>query len=103
MTSAFPTRADSGAPWLDVLASLAQHRALTAAQVHAMHLPEVRLRQAQRLLAGLGREGLADRAVGLRAQRVWFATAKGIEAVRRVGVLEGEPLQLDRRSSAGRL
>jgi Replication-relaxation len=103
VTPTFPTRAESGAPWVEVLASLVQHRALTAAQVHAMHLPEARLRQAQRLLAALGREGLADRAVGLRAQRVWFATAKGIETVRRVGVLEGEPPQLDRRSAAGRL
>lgn len=103
MSPAFPTRAESGAPWVEVLASLAQHRALTAAQVHAMHLPGTRLRQAQRLLAALGREGLADRAVGLRAQRVWFATAKGIETVRRVGALEGEPPQLDRRSAAGRL
>jgi hypothetical protein len=103
MTPTVPTRAESGAPWVEVLASLAQHRALTAAQVHAMHLPEARLRQAQRLLAALGREGLADRAVGLRAQRVWFATAKGIETVRRVGALEGEPPLLDRRSAAGRL
>jgi hypothetical protein len=103
VTPTFPTRAESGAPWVAVLASLAQHRALTAAQVHAMHLPEARLRQAQRLLAGLGREGLADRAVGLRAQRVWFATAKGIETVRKVGALEGEPPLLDRRSAAGRL
>jgi Replication-relaxation len=103
MTPIIPTHADSGAPWVEVLASLAQHRVLTAAQVHAMHLPGVRLRQAQRLLAGLGREGLADRAVGLRAQRVWFATARGVEAVRRVGALEGEPPLLDRRSAAGRL
>lgn len=103
MTPTVLTRAESGAPWVEVLASLAQHRVLTAAQVHAMHLPGSRLRQAQRLLADLGREGLADRAVGLRAQRVWFATARGVEAVRRVGALEGEPPLLDRRSAAGRL
>jgi hypothetical protein len=103
MSRAFPTRADRGAPWVEVLASLAQHRVLTAAQVHAMHLPEVGLRQAQRLLADLGREGLADRAGGLRAQRVWFATARGVEVVRSAGALEGEAPILDRRSAAGRL
>lgn len=103
MTPAFPTRAEAGAPWVEVLASLAQHRVLTAAQVHAMHLPGVRLRQAQRLLAGLGREGLADRAVGLRAQRVWFVTGAGLAVVRGAGVLDGDPPLLDRRSAAGRL
>jgi hypothetical protein len=99
----FPTRAETAAPWIEALASLAQHRVLTAAQVHAMHLPWVGVRQAQRLLADLGREGLADRAVGLGAQRVWFATARGIEAVGSAGALEGEPPLLDRRSAAGRL
>jgi Replication-relaxation len=99
----FPTLAEAGTPWVEALASLAQHRVLTAAQVQAIHLPGVRIRQAQRLLADLGREGLADHAVGLRAQRVWFATASGIEAVRSAGALEGEPPLLDRRSAAGRL
>lgn len=103
MSPTFPTRAEAGAPWVEALASLAQHRVLTAAQVHAIHLPARRIRQAQRLLADLGREGLADHAVGLRAQRVWFATAAGIEAVRSAGALEGEPPLLDRRSAAGRL
>jgi hypothetical protein len=99
----FPTHAEAGTPWVEVLASLAQHRVLTAAQIHAMHLPGRRVRQAQRLLADLGREGLAGHAVGLRAQRVWFATASGVEAVRSAGALEGEPPLLDRRSAAGRL
>lgn len=103
MTPGFPTRAESGAPLVEALASLAQHRVLTAAQVHEMHLPGRRIRQAQRLLADLGREGLADHAVGLGAQRVWFATARGIEVVRAAGALEGEPPILDRRSAAGRL
>jgi hypothetical protein len=103
VSPAFPTRAEAGTPWIEVLASLAQHRVLTAAQVHAMQLPGVRVRQAQRLLADLAREELADYAVGLRAQRVWFATAAGIEAVRSAGALEGEPPLLDRRSAAGRL
>jgi hypothetical protein len=103
MTPTFPTRADPAAPWVEVLASLAQHRVLTTAQVHAMHLRGVGLRQAQRLLADLGREGLADRAGGLRAQRVWFATARGVEVVRSAGALEGDPPILDRRSAAGRL
>lgn len=90
-------------PWVEVLASLAQHRVLTAAQVRAMHLPANRLRWAQRLLAGLEREGLAARAPGHRAQRVWFITERGLGVVRAAGALEGEPPLLDERSAAGRL
>lgn len=97
------TRAGSGVPLVEALASLVQHRVLTVAQIHAMHLPGVGVRQTQRLLADLGREGLADHAVGLRAQRVWFATERGIEVVRSAGALEGEAPLLDRRSAAGRL
>jgi Replication-relaxation len=103
MSPAFPTRAEEGSPWLEVLASLAQHRTLTAAQVRAMHLPGLGIRRAQQLLADLGREGLADRASGLRAQRIWFATARGVAVVRSAGALEGEPPILDRHSAAGRL
>jgi hypothetical protein len=103
MSPAFPTRAEEGSPWLEVLASLAQHRTLTAAQVRSMHLPTVGIRRTQQLLADLGREGLADRAAGLRAQRIWFATSRGVEVVRSAGALEGEPPILDRRSAPGRL
>ncbi|MCW2981289.1 MAG: hypothetical protein JWO14_3016 [Solirubrobacterales bacterium] len=103
MSPAFPTRAEEGSPWLEVLASLAQHRTLTAAQVRAMHMPGLGIRRAQQLLADLGGEGLADRASGLRAQRIWFATARGVEVVRSAGALEGEPPILDRHSAAGRL
>jgi hypothetical protein len=103
MTPTVPTRATAGAAWVEVLASLAQHRTLTAAQVRSMHLPGTKVRQAQRLLADLGHEGLADHATGLRAQRLWFATGRGVEVVRSAGALEGEPPVLDRRSAAGRL
>jgi hypothetical protein len=98
-----PTRASGAAPWIEALAALAQHRVLTARQARAMLLPGQGLRQAQRLLADLGREGLADHATGLRAQFVWFATERGIEAARAAGALEGDPPLLDRRSAAGRL
>jgi hypothetical protein len=98
-----PTRAAGSAPWIEALASLAQHRVLTARQARAMLLPGQGLRQAQRLLADLCREGLADHATGLRAQFVWFATEMGIDAVRAAGALEGEPPLLDRRSAVGRL
>jgi hypothetical protein len=94
---------DGGAPWVEVLASLAQHRVLTAAQIRAMHLPANRLRWAQRLLAELEREGLAARAPGYRAQRVWFITERGLGVVRAAGALESEPPLLDERSAAGRL
>jgi len=103
MSPTFPTMAEEGSAWLEVLASLAQHRTLTAAQVRAMHLPAVGIRRAQQLLADLGSEGLADRASGLRAQRIWFATARGVEVVRSAGAFEAEPPILDRHSAAGRL
>jgi hypothetical protein len=103
MSPTTPTRVDGLAPWIEVMASLAQHRVLTAAQINAMHLPGVTRRRTQQLLADLGREGLADRAGALRAQRVWFLTGKGLDVVRSAGVVEGEPPLLDRRSAGGRL
>lgn len=90
-------------PWIGVLVSLAQHRVLTAAQVRAMHLPANRLRWAQRLLATLEREGLAARAPGRRAQRVWFITKRGSEVARTAGALDGASPLLDERSASGRL
>lgn len=91
------------APRVEVLASLAQHRILTSAQVRAIHLPERGLRWAQRLLARLEREGLAARAPALRAQRVWYATERGVQALRGTGALEGEVRHLDPTAAAGPL
>ncbi len=90
-----------GAPWVEVLASLAQRRGFAAAQVRAMHLPANRVRWAQRLLVGLEREGLAARAPGHRAERVWFITERGVEAVRAAGALEAEPPLLERALGIG--
>jgi hypothetical protein len=98
-----PSRGEGQAPWIEVLASLAQHRVLTASQVRAMHLPANRLRWAQRLLVDLEGEGLAARAPGYRAQRVWFITEAGLGVVGSAGALEGSPPLLDERSAAGRL
>ncbi len=39
---------------IEVIASLAEHRALSTAQVHAIHLPGRGLRRTQQLLADLG-------------------------------------------------
>lgn len=103
MSGSGPTVAAGQGPWIEALASLAEHRVLTAAQLGEMHLPGRRLRRAQRLLAELEREGLAARAPGLRAQRVWFVTARGLEVVRAAGALDREPPLLDERSAAGRL
>jgi hypothetical protein len=103
MSGGSPTVAVGRTPWVEVLASLAAHRVLTSAQVRAIHLPEAGLRRAQALLADLRREGLAAAAPGLRAQRVWFVTAAGLEVVRAAGALEREPPLLDERSAAGRL
>jgi protein involved in plasmid replication-relaxation len=91
------------APWIEVLASLAQHRVLTSAQVRAMHLPGNRLRWSQRLLARLGRKGLAAHAPALRAQRVWYITERGARAVGEAGMLDGEPRLLDAADAAGPL
>lgn len=103
MSAPAPTRSDGLAPWIEVLASLAQHRVLTVAQVNAMHLPGRTRRRAQQVLADLTREGLADKAGGARAQRVWFLAERGRLALSAAGLLEGDPPQLDRRSADGRL
>ena len=90
-------------PWLEVLASLVEHRVLTAAQVRAMHLPSNRLRWAQRLLARLREEELAADAPGPGARRVWFVTERGGRAVREAGILDREPRLIDARAAAGPL
>lgn len=90
-------------PWLEVLASLVEHRVLTAAQVRAMHLPGNRLRWAQRLLARLRAEGLAADAPGPGSRRVWFATERGARIVREAGMLDQEPRLLDARAAVGPL
>ncbi len=90
-------------PWLEVLASLAQHRVLTSRQVLDIHLPDRNLRSAQRLLARLWHEGLAANAPRLRAQRVWFVTERGIDVLRSAGALDGEPKLLDASAAVGQL
>lgn len=77
---------------VEIVASLALHRALSAAQVRAIHLPEARERWCQRVLARIAAAGLIDhaRAVG-SPQRLWFATEAGARAALAAGALARRP------------
>jgi hypothetical protein len=81
-----PTRA------IEIVASVAQHRALSTEQVREIHMPGVRKRWSQRVMARLGEAGLLDYAQTSGApQRLWFVTEAGVRAAKQAGALEAEP------------
>jgi hypothetical protein len=66
----------------EVLTSLYQHRLLTAAQVHAMHLPGRTRRRAEQTLSTLTRRGLtAFVQLDRNASRLYYLTLAGTQAV----------------------
>lgn len=67
---------DGGA---EVLSSLAQHRLLSAAQVHAIHTPHASPRWARRLLGRLERAGLATHVRPAGAGKLWQLTQAGAD------------------------
>lgn len=89
MTSAWTRRLPAAAS--DVLESVAQHRLLTTAQVHAIHTPTATRRWTQRLLAALADCGLLAAVRGPRTVGVWFVTAAGAEAVEQFVATRTEP------------
>ncbi|UJA21631.1 hypothetical protein HJD18_16340 [Thermoleophilia bacterium SCSIO 60948] len=99
-------RAAGGLPEnaLEVLASVAQHRLLTTAQVQAIHLPGRGERWAQRVLGRLAGAGLLDHvhAPGGR-RRLWFITGHGAERASSAGVLDRPPKLLSAADAAGQL
>jgi len=89
---------------IEVTASLAQHRVLTAAQVRAIHLPGHGERWAQRLLARLGKAGLAGYVESPRShRRLWYATERGARLAGQAGLLAGEPRLIGAEGAAGPL
>jgi hypothetical protein len=70
-----------------MLESLYQHRVLTARQLCALHTPGASLRWAQRVLTGLHRRGLIERAAGPHGVALWFLTADGAGTIEAGGTL----------------
>jgi protein involved in plasmid replication-relaxation len=89
---------------LEVLASVAQHRLLTTAQVQAIHLPGRGQRWAQRVLVRLAAAGLIAHvhAPGGR-RRLWFITERGAELAAGSGALDREPKVMSAADAAGQL
>jgi hypothetical protein len=84
-SSGLPSRA------IEIVASVAQHRALSEQQVREIHMPGVRKRWGQRVMARLGEAGLLDYAQTSGApQRLWFVTEAGVREAKRAGALRGE-------------
>lgn len=76
---------------VEIVASVAQHRALSEQQVREIHMPGVRKRWGQRIMARLGEAGLLDYAQTSGApQRLWFVTEAGVREAKRAGALKGE-------------
>jgi hypothetical protein len=89
---------------IEIVASLAQHRVLSAAQVRAIHVPGSSERWAQRLLARLGEAELAGYVRSPRShRRLWHVTERGARLARDAVVLDGEPRLIGAEEAAGPL
>jgi protein involved in plasmid replication-relaxation len=89
---------------IEIVASLAQHRVLSAAQVRAIHLPASGERWAQRVLVRLGDAGLAGYVRSPRShRRLWHVTELGARIAREAGALDGEPRLIGAEGAAGPL
>jgi hypothetical protein len=89
---------------IEIVASLAQHRVLSVAQVRAIHLPGSGERWAQRMLARLGDAGLAGYIRSPRShRRLWHVTERGARLAREAGELDGEPRLIGPEGAAGPL
>ena len=89
---------------IEVIASLAEHRALSTGQVHAIHLPGRGLRRTQQLLADLERAGLIGHVEARSApRRLWFLSERGADLLVEVGELKERPKLLGPREAAGPL
>jgi Replication-relaxation len=89
---------------VELLASVAQHRVLSTAQVRAIHLPQSGPRWAQRVLIRLERAGLVahvDAPAGPR--RLWYATEHGAQRALESGALEAPPKLLGAEDVVGQL
>lgn len=89
---------------IEVIASLAEHRVLSSAQVQAIHLPGRGLRRTQQLLADLERAGLVCHVEARNApRRLWFLAEGGTDLLVSAGELAKRPKLLGPREAAGPL
>jgi hypothetical protein len=91
----------------ELLASLAQHRALSTPQVRQIHFPDRSPRWARMALAPLADAGLAAFVAGGGVagapRRLWYVTERGARAALDAGLLEEMPRLLDAKAAAGPL
>lgn len=105
MTDLATLRSACSETGIEVVASLAQHRILSTAQVHAIHLPDRGHRWAQRLLSRLAKAGLAGYIETPHGtpRRLWHVTERGARLAQKAGALEGEPRLIGAEDAAGAL
>lgn len=86
MTAPGPANPSEGA--VEIVASLAQHRTLSTAQVRAVHLPGRTPRRTQQVLAALEAEGLVGHVeLNEAPRRLWYPTEKGACLARDSGLV----------------
>lgn len=89
---------------IEIVASLAQHRVLSAAQIQAIHLPNSGERWVQRLLVRLAEAGLAGYVRSPRShRRLWHVTELGARVAQGAGALDSEPRLIGAEGAAGPL
>jgi Replication-relaxation len=89
---------------MEIVASLAAHRALSTGQVRTIHLHEVRPRWSQKVMARIEAAGLAEHATSTDPRgRLWFATEAGARAAVDLGVLPRLPRVIEAREVLGPL
>jgi len=101
---ATPPRSGLPQASLEIVASLAQHRALSAEQVRAIHLPGVGGRWCRRVLGRIAAAGLISHAPVISSPwSLWFATEAGIRAAVRARALARAPRALGAGEVSGPL
>lgn len=91
---------------VEIVASLAVHRALTSRQVRVVHLPEVGERRCRHVLSRIAAAGLIDGVVvseGGPRRSLWFVTEAGARMALEAGLLDRPPRVFDAREIAGPL
>jgi hypothetical protein len=100
VTARNPTGSEQGGPdgglpttAIEIVASLATHRALSREQIGVMHMPGRRPRWCRRVLSRIAAAGLIDhaRTASGSPQRLWFATEAGARVAVDVGALARMP------------
>jgi hypothetical protein len=89
---------------VEVVASVAEHRLLSTAQIHAMHFPASRVRWAQRVLARLESAGYLAKVRTQHAPRLlWFLTEQGAGLLQETGALSESPKVFNADAALGQL